>query len=285
MKKIICLIALGFAGGFSVGFSQSENNLRFTYDFSFQRDTNDVNSKTKESFVLDVFRDHSSFVSLNKIKNDKYLDSLVKSVEKAGGINNVTSINLRKLGGIATEAVTYKFPDGKIRYQERISGSRYEYKEEMNPDWKILDSTADYSNYHCQLATTHYGGRDWLAWFTSDIPVSDGPYKFMGLPGLIVKMQDSRGECMYELTEVANHSQGDATVPKAEIVSKSEMKKMWENVRNKSVSANLNTPINGASTNSMIIARTSDGREMTMEEVEKRRQENLKKNNNRIEID
>ena len=44
-----------------------------------------------------------------------------------------------------------------------------------------------------QKATTSYGGRDWIAWFTAEIPFQDGPYKFYGLPGLIVKMEDTTG--------------------------------------------------------------------------------------------
>lgn len=37
---------------------------------------------------------------------------------------------------------------------------------------------------------TKMGGRDWVAWFTNDIPIQDGPYKFCGLPGLIIKIED-----------------------------------------------------------------------------------------------
>ena len=40
------------------------------------------------------------------------------------------------------------------------------------------------------LATTEFGGRKWTAWFSTDLPFQDGPYKFYGLPGLIVKIED-----------------------------------------------------------------------------------------------
>ncbi len=42
------------------------------------------------------------------------------------------------------------------------------------------------------------GGRLWEAWFSPDLPFSEGPYKFSGLPGLIMKVKDARGH--YEFT-------------------------------------------------------------------------------------
>jgi GLPGLI family protein len=46
-------------------------------------------------------------------------------------------------------------------------------------------------NWEAQKATTEFGGRKWTAWFCEEIPLSDGPYKFKGLPGLIVKISDA----------------------------------------------------------------------------------------------
>ena len=39
----------------------------------------------------------------------------------------------------------------------------------------------------CNLATTKFRGREWKVWFTEEIPVSLGPWKLGGLPGLILK--------------------------------------------------------------------------------------------------
>lgn len=75
--------------------------------------------------------------------------------------------------------------------------------EEKIPEfvWKIDYLTNDISEilgYRCQKATTTFRGRDYTAWFTMQIPVNDGPWKFKGLPGLIMKVSDSEGHYSFE---------------------------------------------------------------------------------------
>lgn len=55
--------------------------------------------------------------------------------------------------------------------------------------------------YDCQKATCHWRGRDYEAWFATDIPVKTGPWKFGGLPGLILKVYDTY--CLYTFEAVA----------------------------------------------------------------------------------
>ena len=56
--------------------------------------------------------------------------------------------------------------------------------------WVITDKTDTVFNYPCKMAKTVYAGRNYTAWFTLEIPVSDGPWKFHGLPGLILRVED-----------------------------------------------------------------------------------------------
>ncbi|MBR1800097.1 MAG: GLPGLI family protein [Bacteroidaceae bacterium] len=44
--------------------------------------------------------------------------------------------------------------------------------------------------YRSQRATCHFRGRDFEAWFAPSIPGKRGPWKFQGLPGLILKVYD-----------------------------------------------------------------------------------------------
>ena len=52
---------------------------------------------------------------------------------------------------------------------------------------------------NCKQALCNFRGRDYVAYYSPDIPLSVGPHIFGGLPGLIMELQDSKGEYMWNL--------------------------------------------------------------------------------------
>lgn len=56
--------------------------------------------------------------------------------------------------------------------------------------WLIKEDTMKIGGVQCQKAEFHFGNRNWTAWYSTEVPISDGPYKFSGLPGLIIDMYD-----------------------------------------------------------------------------------------------
>jgi len=57
--------------------------------------------------------------------------------------------------------------------------------------WKITSETKNIKGHTCTKATLSFRGRNWEAWFAQDIPLPYGPWKFYGLPGLIVEVYDT----------------------------------------------------------------------------------------------
>lgn len=71
--------------------------------------------------------------------------------------------------------------------------------------WTILeDSTKNVLGYECVLAVTDYHGRTWKAWFAPEIPISDGPWKFRNLPGLVLMAQTPDSTFSFEATGIEN---------------------------------------------------------------------------------
>ena len=73
------------------------------------------------------------------------------------------------------------------------------YEEEVFPiNWEINEDTISALGYLCTKATCNFRGRIYTAWFTPDILLNDGPYKFYGLPGMILKIEDSEKLFQFE---------------------------------------------------------------------------------------
>ena len=72
----------------------------------------------------------------------------------------------------------------------------------QNFKWTITREKRKISKFNCIKATTKFRGRNYIAWFTEDVPVQNGPWKFCGLPGLIVNLNDNELIFNYELTGI-----------------------------------------------------------------------------------
>jgi GLPGLI family protein len=77
-----------------------------------------------------------------------------------------------------------------------------ETKDKIN--WKLEPETKNVEEYHLQKAITDYGERHWTAWFCTEIPFQEGPYKFRGLPGLIFELSDDKNDFEYSLIKSKN---------------------------------------------------------------------------------
>lgn len=102
----------------------------------------------------------------------------------------------------------------------------YMYEEETNKmEWTITNEKLDTLDCHCKMATCKYAGREYKAWFTEDIPVSCGPWKLGGLPGLIVKAETLDGDYRFVLSGIEKIKESkDICLWKREFITKSKEK-------------------------------------------------------------
>ena len=83
----------------------------------------------------------------------------------------------------------------------------YEYRKYSEPieerDWEInIDSTKNILGYENFMAKTKYHGREWTVWFSPEVPVNAGPWKLLGLPGLIFEAIDETGQHHFTATGI-----------------------------------------------------------------------------------
>lgn len=79
--------------------------------------------------------------------------------------------------------------------------------EEPLPEmkWELLEEKKKIGNYSCEKAKTVFRGRMYEVWYTPEIPLSSGPWKFNGLPGLVLSARDIQGIYSWEAISVTNH--------------------------------------------------------------------------------
>ena len=77
------------------------------------------------------------------------------------------------------------------------------YNEPMvKKDWNLEPGDTTIVGYKCKKATCNFRGRKWIAWYTLDIPISEGPWKIDGLPGMILKAIDSLNQFSFECFQI-----------------------------------------------------------------------------------
>ncbi|TWR25853.1 GLPGLI family protein [Mucilaginibacter pallidiroseus] len=192
---------------------------RATYEFIHIRDTTKSDKPFKETMSLLVGRNASVYKSLSKQQEQEALDKQIDGQVKSAVDPNKLSLTITG-GGVHSDEEYYQFiNDKKLFIEDQVVN--YYLTEEALPviKWHIQKDTMSFGALHAQKATTHFKGRDYEAWFCSELPFRTGPWQLNGLPGLILQAMDSKKEVMFNFKgfEDVSDKAIDITLPKDDI--------------------------------------------------------------------
>lgn len=107
------------------------------------------------------------------------------------------------------------YPSGTLTHTEKICQDWFRYEEDMPSfDWELTDSVTNVLGYECHGARCRFRGREWTAYYAEDIPLSEGPWKLHGLPGLIMKATDEKGHYTFECIGIKSKADRPITIYK-----------------------------------------------------------------------
>mgnify|MGYP003582439063 CR=1 FL=1 len=288
MKKLATLFLF-------VGLIISTQKNKIIYKNKYTSDSNKTDSFKQEWMYLDINKKGSKYYSKSAFESDSIINESIKK-QMASGMKSI-SVSRNRQGGEVSYEVEKTYPDYKISLITNIGNDTYKVSEDRPINWKISTEKKKIGEFQTQKATTHFAGRNWIAWFTTDVPIQDGPYKFSGLPGLIVEIADEKNSHKIELKglkkitetvqEEANTQGKDIPFLKKKPIDVNRAKYL------KIVAQYENDPVQGmrevlGRPNSKVMININ-GKEISdpkdiLRELEKNAREEMKKNNNKIEL-
>ncbi|MCF3109703.1 GLPGLI family protein [Niabella sp. CC-SYL272] len=183
---------------------------RVLYDFSYIKDTSCRDYIYKEVLELDYTKTSSYFTSYTAKQNDTLIKNQLAAAFRNAPDPNQVEITLT--GGAAASSdkfYTEGHPNPRVYAIKTLAGTAFSIlSSQALINWKIIDSTKTIQGFVCQKARGRSYGRQYTAWFCTDLPYRFGPRRLHGLPGLILEAYDDSMEVVYRLNRVEDFNTG-----------------------------------------------------------------------------
>jgi GLPGLI family protein len=208
----------------------------------------------QKTFTLDFTKSESMY------KEEQELDA-PKGPSANGGVMVMV------MGGNGSSDILYKnISENRMAHKTELMGKVFLIKDNLEAyDWELTGETKNIGNYTCYKAVYEKEEEDiqidmidgevkeekvtkkrtLVVWYTTDVPISNGPNNYGGLPGLILEVND-----------------GDLTIVCSELVlNPKEVKEIKEPVKGKIVTREKFSKISLEKTKEMMNRyRSRDGK-------------------------
>ncbi|MBO9690798.1 MAG: GLPGLI family protein [Chryseobacterium sp.] len=198
IKKAIFSIA--FTLSFILLSAQTAAKLEVRYSMKFIPDSTKKNNASYADVTLLCNENESLYYSPDA---KKYYDYLYKKTREMSG-------NKIDLGSLpAYPKVRGNVYRNGSTITATLPVSKYNYSfEEPQLKWELLKDTKTIDGMKCNLAqTTTDTGDIFFAWYTQQYPFSEGPFRFKGLPGLIIKLYNKNNTIEINASEIRQSSE------------------------------------------------------------------------------
>lgn len=189
MKKIITIVVFSMSYFvFAQVKSGNSSDLWVSYQLNYKKFASEEPSQSTNAML--IVTNQGSLFTLEAMMNFDKIQQERELTEADVLLNKSPFYLVIKTNGESTE------------HYETIGSDAYKVKENLNHNWKLIKQDTIMNGYVCKKATVNYAGRDWSAWYNPDIPITVGPYKFHGLPGLVMMLKDSENVFSFIVSEV-----------------------------------------------------------------------------------
>jgi GLPGLI family protein len=251
MKKIMQITLILLLN--SIGYAQTNNIGIATYSIKMLKDT--VGNK---KILNDNYKKYNIKDGAGKEKIDGFLKLINKNISDLDNVeyklifnkNNsffynveIMNENENDLSSMIKNIIVqsehkfiFNFDNDTITKQTEYDGIKYvikTHKDSLN--WKLINEQQKIGKYNCYKAITFNkkkypsGIKKELvtAWYCTDIDVKSGPNRYVGLPGLIIQLQE--GKKVFNLEKIKFNKKEKKIKPlKGKVVTEKEFEKIWK---------------------------------------------------------
>ena len=194
--KIIHFLALFLISNTIFGQDKIMDTLKFeiVYNYTYQINKENASNIKSDNMVLKIGNRISEYICNNEIiAKQKFKEmklsgnSDMRNVPKATILYRIIKDNKKE----------------EMLFFNQFGVTKMFYKEPLNQMiWSLINEEKVILGYNCKKAITTFSGREYIAWYSTDIILSDGPYKFNGLPGLIFSISDTNNHHRFEINGI-----------------------------------------------------------------------------------
>lgn len=202
MKNLLIILILTIS---NFCFGGDTTSYSCEYRYTKQLDSTNKDSKFSDIMILTSFKFSTLYYSYLRQFGQRNFENDFQKDEN--NKNHTVTINPQKNGAYflnsESEVIEIDYLKKQIKVTDKLILNAFTYTETLStPIWKIEKDTMTILNQKCQKATTTFKGRNYIAWFAPSIPLNIGPWLFNGLPGLILKVSDTKNEFIFECLEL-----------------------------------------------------------------------------------
>lgn len=192
MKQLFIAFA-GLIGCCQLSTAQEKAVAKVHYIFKHVNDTTLQDNSLRDEVVTYLGRSSSYYTTYSATRAQEEMEKQISDPEFDGNLQinkNVTSVR---------ESYLLEFAEQNAQEVVTVASDKFRL-EGVYPaqDWEIEEEVRTIGGYSAQKASTTFKGRDYTAWFTTELPFPAGPWKLNGLPGLILEAYDANKEVVFE---------------------------------------------------------------------------------------
>jgi len=198
----------------TIAFAQNPDKAlaRVRYSFVHIRDTTAKDKPHTENMLLVIGKNASVYTSYDKLNRDLETQKQIQEQLKNQAGSGQMSIKIEKKSSTILSETDYFYfaNEHKLITKERLVNNYLIEEDAPKINWKITKDTASFTGIKCKKAIAYFKGRNWIAWYATELPFQSGPWKLNGLPGLIIEAYDDKKEVQFLFAGMENVKEQEA---------------------------------------------------------------------------